>query len=66
VPVLIRYEIRTAKVARRCQLCATLTVYRAAYLYPDPPDVVTVPRCPVHLAKWARYHELEMPKEVSA
>ena len=63
---VVGYEIRKAKTPTRCQLCSVLAYWRAVYLYDGPPDVVTVPRCPVHLAKWARYHELELPKEALA
>ena len=62
---MTRYEIRQAKHARQCQICETLTFYRCAYVYAEH-DVVTVPRCPVHLVKWATFHDIPIPKEATA
>lgn len=57
------HAITREETERPCSYakCFIPTFWRAVYIYAT--EKVRLPRCPVHLAKFALTHQIEVPKE---
>jgi hypothetical protein len=60
------HRITEAFPARPCVTpgCGVSTTWRAVYVYHHGEGTVELARCPVHLARFALHHRLELPKEI--